>query len=89
MRPNTLKNAKSVENLKVGGSEKGRERRSRHGREKPIAGQRISRAFNQGMENRTLKQTSEKAQEKKCRVYVHVGFMDLKKAYDRVNRKAF
>ena len=28
----------------------------------------------------------EKAQEKKCRVYV--GFMDLEKAYERVNREA-
>ena len=34
----------------------------------------------------TLKQISEKAQEKKCGVYV--GFMDLVKAYDRVNREA-
>ena len=32
----------------------------------------------------TLKQISEKAQEKKCRVCV--GFMDLEKVYDRVNR---
>ena len=33
----------------------------------------------------TLKQIGEKAQEKKCRVCV--GFMDLEKAYDRVNRE--
>ena len=33
----------------------------------------------------TLKQTSEKAREKKYRVYV--DFMDLEKAYDRVNRE--
>ena len=32
----------------------------------------------------TLKQIGEKAKENKCRVYV--GFMDLEKAYDRVNR---
>ena len=31
----------------------------------------------------TLKQVGEKALERKCRVYV--GFIDLKKAYDRVN----
>ena len=34
----------------------------------------------------TLKQIGEKAREKKCRVYV--GFMDLEKTYDRVNREA-
>ena len=34
----------------------------------------------------TLKQIDEKAQEKKCRVYV--GFMDLEKACDTVNREA-
>ena len=34
----------------------------------------------------TLKQIGEKAREKKCRVYV--DFIDLKKAYDRVNREA-
>ena len=34
----------------------------------------------------TLKQIGEKAREKKRRVYV--GFMDLEKAYDRVNREA-
>ena len=34
----------------------------------------------------TLKQIGEKAREKKCRVYG--GFMDLEKAYDRVNREA-
>ena len=34
----------------------------------------------------TLKQISEKAQEKKCRVYV--GFMEMEKVYDRANRKA-
>ena len=34
----------------------------------------------------TLKQIDEKAQEKKCRVYV--GFIDLEEAYDRVNREA-
>ena len=34
----------------------------------------------------TLKQISEKAREKKCRVYM--GFIDLEKAYNRVNRKA-
>ena len=33
-----------------------------------------------------LKQIGEKAREKKCRVYV--GFMDLEKTYDRVNREA-
>ena len=33
----------------------------------------------------TLKQIGEKAQEKKRRVYV--GFIDLQKAYDKVNRK--
>ena len=34
----------------------------------------------------TLKQIFEKAQEKKCRMYV--SFMDLEKAYDRVNMEA-
>ena len=34
----------------------------------------------------TLKQIGEKAREKKCKV--HVGFIDLEKAYDRVNREA-
>ena len=34
----------------------------------------------------TLKQIGEKAREKKCRVYV--GFMDLEKAYDMINREA-
>ena len=34
----------------------------------------------------SLKQIGEKAQEKKCRVYV--DFMDLEKVYDRVNREA-
>ena len=34
----------------------------------------------------TLKQIGEKAREKKCSVYV--GFIDLEKAYDRVNREA-
>ena len=34
----------------------------------------------------TLNQIGEKAQEKKCRVYV--GFIDLEKVYNRVNRKA-
>ena len=34
----------------------------------------------------TLKQIDEKAREKKRRVYV--GFIDLEKAYDRVNREA-
>ena len=34
----------------------------------------------------TLKQIGEKLQEKKCRVYV--GFMDLEKVYNKVNRKA-
>ena len=33
----------------------------------------------------TLQQIGEKAREKKCRVYV--GFMNLDKAYDRVNMK--
>ena len=33
----------------------------------------------------SVKQIGEKAREKKCRVYV--GFMDLEKAYDRVNRE--
>ena len=33
----------------------------------------------------TLKQIGEKAQEKKCRVYV--GFMDFEKVYDKVNRE--
>ena len=33
----------------------------------------------------TLKQIGEKAREKKCRVYM--GFMDLGKAYDGVNRE--
>ena len=33
-----------------------------------------------------LKQIGEKAQEKKCRMYVF--FMDLEKASDRVNREA-
>ena len=33
----------------------------------------------------TLKQIVEKAQEKKCRVYV--GFIDLEKTYDRINRE--
>ena len=36
-------------------------------------------------QNFTLKQIDEKAQEKKCRVYV--GFTDLEILYDRVNRK--
>ena len=35
----------------------------------------------------TLKQIGEKAQEKNFRVYV--GFIDLEKLYDRVNREAF
>ena len=34
----------------------------------------------------TLKQIGKKAREKKCRVYV--GFIDLEKAYDVVNREA-
>ena len=34
----------------------------------------------------TLKQIGEKAREKKRRVYV--GFIDLEKAFDRVNREA-
>ena len=34
----------------------------------------------------TLKQIGEKSQEKKRRVYV--GFIDLEKAYNRVNREA-
>ena len=34
----------------------------------------------------TLKQIGEKTKEKKCRVYM--GFIDLVKAYDRVNREA-
>ena len=34
----------------------------------------------------TLKQMGEKAREKNCRVYV--SFMDLEKAYDRVNSEA-
>ena len=34
----------------------------------------------------TLKQIGEKAQVKKCTVYV--SFMDLEKTYDRVNREA-
>ena len=34
----------------------------------------------------TLKQIDEKAWEKNCCVYV--GFMELEKAYDRVNREA-
>ena len=34
----------------------------------------------------TIKQIGEKAWEKKLRVYV--GFMDLEKAYDKVNREA-
>ena len=34
----------------------------------------------------TLKQICEKAREKKCRVYV--PFVDLEKAYDRINREA-
>ena len=34
----------------------------------------------------TLKQIGEEAQEKKSRMYV--GFMDLQKAYDRINREA-
>ena len=33
-----------------------------------------------------LKQIGEKTRKKKCRVYL--GFMDLRKAYDRVNREA-
>ena len=35
----------------------------------------------------TLKQIGEKAQEKNFRVYV--GFIDLEKPYDRVNKEAF
>ena len=34
----------------------------------------------------TLKQTGEKAREKKCRVYM--GFVDLEKAFERVNKEA-
>ena len=34
----------------------------------------------------TLKQIGEKSREKKCRVYI--GFMDVEKAYDMVNREA-
>ena len=34
----------------------------------------------------TLKQIGPKTWEKKCRV--HMGFMDLEKAYDRINREA-
>ena len=34
----------------------------------------------------TIKQMGEKVREKKCRVYV--GFMDLEKTYDRINREA-
>ena len=34
----------------------------------------------------TLKQIGEKTRERKCRVYV--GFLDLEKAYDMVNREA-
>ena len=34
----------------------------------------------------TLKQIGEKAEEKKCRLYV--GFIDLEKMYNRVNREA-
>ena len=34
----------------------------------------------------TQKQIGEKAREKKCRVFV--GFIDLEKAYDRVNMEA-
>ena len=34
----------------------------------------------------TLKQIDEKAQEKKCRVYL--GFMELEMGYERVNREA-
>ena len=33
----------------------------------------------------TLKQIGEKAKKKKCKMYV--GFIDLEKAYDRVNRE--
>ena len=34
----------------------------------------------------TVKEIVEKGQENKCRVYM--GFMDLEKAYDKVNREA-
>ena len=34
----------------------------------------------------TLKQIGDKPREKKCRLYV--GFMDLEKVYNRVNREA-
>ena len=34
----------------------------------------------------TLKQIGEKAREKKCRG--HLGFIDLEKTYDRINREA-
>ena len=34
----------------------------------------------------TLKQIGKRAREKKSRVYV--GFIDLEKAYDRINREA-
>ena len=34
----------------------------------------------------TLKKIGEKAQEKKCKVYM--GFIDLERAYDRVNKEA-
>ena len=35
----------------------------------------------------TLKQIGEKAQEKKCRLYL--GFMDLEKPYDKVQGKHY
>ena len=35
----------------------------------------------------TLKQRGEKAREKKCRVYV--SFMNLGKAFDKINREAW
>ena len=35
----------------------------------------------------TIKHIDEKARDKKCRVYV--GFIDIEKAYDRVNREDF
>ena len=55
MRPETLKNVRIVEELKIGDSVR-RDRRSRGDADikegkKPIKGQRISRAFNQDMEN--------------------------------------
>ena len=61
--PDTLKNAKSIEELKVGDSESRKGRRSRVGTDvkegkNRLGGHRISRAFNPNMENRKANLTT-------------------------------